>query len=145
HGPPQPAALAPPPSLPGRRRLARRVGRAAPPRLSPPDGARPGRGARGPHAAPARALPRPRPDPDGRRGRLAEPGRGREPAPLRGVPCTVRPVWRSPMTEPRPGRAVSCRAGSGFAGLPAVVVPLGDPRQHPIIGQFHDQGVAFYT
>ena len=47
---PQPPELAPPPSLPRHRRLARRVGRAPSLRLSPPDDPRPRRGAPGPHA-----------------------------------------------------------------------------------------------
>ena len=89
--PPQPPELAPPPSLSRRRRLARRVGRTPSLRLSPPDDPRPRRGAPGAHAAPAGPLLGPRPDPDGRRGRLPESRRGGEPDPVRGLSGPGRP------------------------------------------------------
>src|SRR5262249_51457017 len=92
--------LAPPPSLPRRRRVARGADRAAPLRLSPPDDPRPRRGAPGPQPLPARPLLGSRPDPDGRCGRLPESRRGGEPAPVRGLSRPVDPVRRVPCKRP---------------------------------------------
>jgi len=100
----QPSELAPPPSLPRHRSLARRVGRAPPLRLSPPDDPRPRRGAPGAHPLPARPLLGPHPHPYGRRGRLPESRRGGEPVPLRGISGQVGPRSARRVTPKREAR-----------------------------------------